>query len=140
MVEADPDVAAAMDILGFALYHENNGIATADDSVDAAAGQKRPREEEPKLVEGSESDENDARRRRVDGEEGGESAPTAAGNTLADVKAAVYGEVSRTIEDSVSIDDLCVEVDDRALVLQAVQSLEEDGKVMQSDGEVYLID
>ena len=52
----------------------------------------------------------------------------------------MYGEVSRTIEDSVSIDDLCVEVDDRALVLQAVQSLEEDGKVMQSDGEVYLID
>ena len=128
-----------MDILGFALYHENNGIATADDSVDAAAGQKRPREEEPKLVEGSESDENDAQRRRVDGEEGDESAP-AAGSTLADVMAAVYGEVSRTIEDSVSIDDLCVEVDDRALVLAAVQSLEEDGKVMQSDGEVYLID
>ena len=47
VAEADPDVAAAMDILSFALYHENTKVVGKEDANDASAlGQKRQRDED----------------------------------------------------------------------------------------------
>lgn len=142
VVEADPDVAAAMDILSFALYHENNKVVGEEDSNDATVGQKRQREEPDLTDSASDADavgENDAQRRRVE-ESSSSNNGQEAEDTLASLKTSIYQEVTKSLEDSVSIDDVCVHVDDRSLVLQAIQSLEEDGKVMQSEGEVYLID
>lgn len=134
-------MSAAMDILSFALYHENNKVVGEDAADDAAVlGQKRQREE-PDLTDASDVDEeNAAQRQRV--EEGAEESARGGGggNTLAELKAAVYSEVSRSLEDSVAVDDICTDVEDRAMVAQAINSLEEDGKIMQSEGEVYLID
>ena len=56
------------------------------------------------------------------------------------LKAGVYAEVTHSLEDSVSIDDICIDIKDRTMVDQAIRSLEDDGKVMRSEDEVYLID
>ena len=136
VVEADPDVAAAMDILSFALYHENTQVIGENDEV--AAGQKRQREE-PDLTDTSdpEDDENDTTKRQRE-----EAASQEQGdNTLAELKQTIYQELSRSLEDSIAIDDIATTVDvDRDLVLQAIQQLESENRIMQSDGEVYLID
>ena len=45
IVEAEPDCAAAMDILGFALYHENNSstqIELSEDDIEPNEYNKRP--------------------------------------------------------------------------------------------------
>ena len=148
VVEADPDVAAAMDILSFALYHENTKVVNGDDLnvVSPDLDKKRRRgEDEPDLADGSEEGADAQRRRRSDDDDVGDPSSTSAvsppgGDAFADLKAAVYAEVSRSLEDSVAIDDICANVEDRATVARAIQSLEDDGRVMRSDEEVYLID
>lgn len=126
-----------MDILSFALYHENNKVIGEDGNETSLVGQKR-RREEPDLTDSSDVDEEALRRQRVDGDGGNSSSNAASSDkTLADLKAAIYAEVTRSLEDSISIDDICTNVDDRALVARAVQMLEEDGKIMQSEGEIY---
>lgn len=133
MVEADPDVSAAMDILSFALYHENNKVI--EEGVnEPSVGQKR-RREEPDLTDSSDVEEA-LQRQRVD--ELDKNQITREDKTLADLKAAVYAEVTRSLDDSVSVDDICTNIDDRVLVAQAIQSLEDDGKIMLSEGEIYL--
>lgn len=151
VVEADPDVSAAMDILSFALYHENNKVVGADNteaSSRAVVGQKRPREEgndDNDLTDSSDVDEEALlqRQRIVDDDDDANKSNSNVGTSdkpLADLKVAIYAEVSRSLEDSISIEDICTNVDDRALVARAVQSLEEDGKIMLSEGEVYLVE
>ena len=147
VVEADPDVSAAMDILSFALYHENNKVVGADNteaSSRAVVGQKRPRVEDDNndLTDSSDVDEEALlqRQRVVDDDDANKSNSNASDKPLADLKVAIYAEVSRSLEDSISIEDICTNVDDRALVARAVQSLEEDGRIMLSEGEVYLVE
>ena len=146
VVEADPDVSAAMDILSFALYHENNKVVGADntEASRAVVGQKRTREEgsDNDLTDSSDVDEEALlqRQRVVDDDDANKSNSNASDKPLVDLKVAIYAEVSRSLEDSISIEDICTNVDDRALVARAVQSLEEDGKIMLSEGEVYLVE
>ena len=135
VVEAEPDVAAAMDILSFALYHENNQVIGENDA--RTSSQKRQREE-PDLTDTSDpdDDENDPKRQREEGtsQEQGDKG-------LADLKRTIFEELSRSLEDSIAIDDIASTVDvDRDLVLQAIQQLEAENKVMHADGEVFLID
>ena len=146
VVEADPDVSAAMDILSFALYHENNKVVGADntEASRAVVGQKRTREEgsDNDLTDSSDVDEEALlqRQRVVDDDDANKGNSNASDKPLADLKVAIYAEVSRSLEDSISIEDICTNVDDRALVARAVQSWEEDGKIMLSEGEVYLVE
>lgn len=140
VVEADPDVAAAMDMLSFALYHENNKVVDNPNDPAGAPGQKRPREE-PDITDTSDIEDNEGQRQRV--EEGSAAASSSAApqaEAVADLKASIYAEVSRSLEDSVSIDDICTQVEDRALVLQAIQSLDDEGKIIHNEGEIYLVD
>jgi hypothetical protein len=126
-----------MDILSFALYHENNKVIGEDGNETSLLGQKR-RREEPDLTDSSDVDEEVLQRQRVDDKGVSSNSNVASSDkTLADLKAAIYAEVTRSLEDSISIDDICTNVDDRALVARAVQMLEEDGKIMQSEGEIY---
>jgi len=147
VVESDPDVSAAMDILSFALYHENTKVVNGEDVnvVSPDLDKKRRREGgEPDLADGSEEGADAQRRRRsdddVDDPSSTPAVPPPGGDAFADLKAAVYGEVSRSLEDSVAVDDICANVEDRAMVARAIRSLEDDGRVMRSDEEVYLID
>mmetsp|Transcript_34637 Transcript_34637/g.63966 ORF Transcript_34637/g.63966 Transcript_34637/m.63966 type:complete len:814 (+) Transcript_34637:258-2699(+) len=136
VVEADPDVAAAMDILSFALYHENNKVVENPNDPDPALGQKRQLEE-PDLNGAPGVEEHDTKRQRV---EDADAPSVPKKNTLAELKREVYTEVSKSLEDSVTFDDICLHIEDRALVRQAIDSLEEDMRVMYSEGEVYLVD
>jgi hypothetical protein len=54
----------------------------------------------------------------------------------------VYNEITVYIEshhDSVSIDDICIEIVDRTMVDQAISSLVDEGKVMRRVNRVYWI-
>lgn len=136
VVEAEPDVAAAMDILSFALYHENNQVIGENDV--AAASKKRQREE-PDLTDTSDPEDEESETSKRQREEAASNERS--NSTLADLKQAIYQEVSRSLEDSIAIDDIATTVDvDRDLVLQAIQQLEAENRIIQSDGEVYLID
>ena len=134
VVEAEPDVAAAMDILSFALYHENNQVIGENDVV--ASGQKRQREETDVTdTSDPEDEENDTSKRQREGD------ASSGDKTLADLKQTIYQEISRSLEDSIAVDDIATTVDvDRDLVLKAIQQLESEDKIMHSDGEIYLID
>jgi len=139
VVEADPDVAVAMDILSFALYHENNKVVDNPNDPTAAVIQKR-RREELDVTDTSDIEDNKAQRQRVEEDITAASSSDPHVAALADLKVSVYEEVSRSLEDCVSIDDICTQVQDRALVLQAVQSLDDEGKVMHNEGDIYLVD
>jgi len=94
VVEADPDVAAAMDILSFALYHENTKVVNGDDLnvVSPDLDKKRRRgEDEPDLADGSEEGADAQRRRRSDDDDVGDPSSTPAvpppgGDAFADLK------------------------------------------------------
>ena len=97
VVEADPDVAAAMDILSFALYHENTKvIGEGDSNDDTALGQKRQRED-PEVTDASDVEENDAQKERVEGAGAADASSSLAPpgqDALTDLKAAVYAKVT----------------------------------------------
>ena len=127
-------MAAAMDILSFALYHENNEVID-----DIHQGRKRQRQElvtDSSDTEELDSDEKNPKRQAAVTE----TSIPAIDTGMMEIKRAVYQQVSQSLEASVALDDICVETDDREMVLQAIQSLEEDGKVLITAGEVYLVD
>lgn len=140
VVEADPDVAAAMDMLSFALYHENTKVIGEDGNTDSMTGQKRDREA-PELTDTSDVEENIAQRQRVE-EDAAEQAASSSPQeeSVESLRQAIYQEVTKSGADSVNVDTICKHVDDRALVAQAIQSLEDDGKLMLGDGEVFLVE
>jgi hypothetical protein len=135
VVEADPDVAAAMDILSFALYHENNEVV---DEAQNELSRKRHREEpitDSSDTEEGESSEKDPKRQAA--------APEASRSdeSLMEIKRAIYDQLSKGADDGVSLEEVCPNIADRDSVLQALQSLEADGKVMLDDeNNVYLTD
>mmetsp|Transcript_24114 Transcript_24114/g.57154 ORF Transcript_24114/g.57154 Transcript_24114/m.57154 type:complete len:823 (+) Transcript_24114:224-2692(+) len=144
-VEAEPDVAAAMDILSFALYHENNKVLhegdeqKADDEGTAALGKR----DEPDLTDGSDGGDIPGKRRRTDGageDDAPEAEDPASEMSADDLKQAIYLQVSRDLADSVPLGSVMADNPDRAAVLRAVQSLEDDGRVMVSEDEVYVVD
>lgn len=136
MVEADPDVGAAMDILSFALYHENNQVIE-DNSLPLA--DKRKRDEPVTPVgsdeENSDTEETNAKRQR----EEIESAPAVPTNLLNDAQQSIYEEVSKSLEGSVDIEEVCDHIEDRNLVKQAAQLLHDDGKIYISDGILHQV-
>lgn len=121
-----------MDILSFALYHENNEVI---DDAQNALNRKRLREEpitDSSDAEEGESSQSDPKRQVA--------ASAAADSQSMEIKRSIYEQVSKAIEGSVPVQELCLDINDRDLVLQALQSLESDGKVIVDDDEVYLVD
>ena len=59
------------------------------------------------------------------------SSATSSDKPLADLKVAIYANVTRSLKDSIYIDDICINVDDRALV-GAVPSLFRKRKPQQT--------
>lgn len=124
VVEADPDCTAAMDILGFALYHENNADMTPESGTvpvtpDSSAGNEY-------------SDEGDSRstkRQRLD-----ES------DVTNDIKYKIWDEINKSSEGQISMNDVCTDITDRELIQTAVAEMEKEGRVMFSDGFLYQVD
>ena len=124
IVEADPDCAVAIDILGFALYHESNhnvADVTDDEGVHGTN------------VSDDENEGNDAKKRRLDGTN------NSAESGELDLCKRLWNEITQTGEDQASIEGLCTDVTDRKLIQSALETMDRDGRVMIQDDVVYLI-
>jgi len=133
IVEADPDVAGAMDILSFALYHENN------DTV-AGEGQNEEREDGTEQSQSSRDLEQQRGRKRArlsDGN-GNTESPKDATIDLAALLPRIWTELQEA-NGEMEIKNICSDVADRALVKSAVQELEEQEKIMVDEETVYLV-
>ena len=126
VVEAEPDCRVAMDILGFALYHENNGdVAGATQKVEKASD----------ITDDSDSsvgdDEIGNKRMRLD-EEGTSS-------KSGPVKVQVWDKIV-SAGGEVPLEEVCAAMDDRDEVMEAVDEMVKEGRVYVSDGNLYQID
>ena len=123
VVEAEPDCKVAMDILGFALYHENNGNVDGSISkLDTVS------EDESDSSDGD--DEIGSKRQRLD-EEGNSS--------YSAIKARIWDEITAG-DGQLPLEEACPAVDDRDRVMKAVDEMVDEGRVMVSDGIVYTIE
>ncbi|CAB9497810.1 licensing factor MCM3 [Seminavis robusta] len=126
-VEAEPDCRAAMDILSFALYHENN------DTVDGAAptaspSKKRPQEvseDEEGFVEDESSESTDPKRQRV------------SADSLQSIKTLLWEEISK--EGDIALEDIGANFGDQDQVKAAIQALTDEGRIIVEDGTVFQI-
>jgi hypothetical protein len=125
VVEAEPDCKVAMDILSFALYHENNGevagvmpkVSDAEDNSDESSYG---------------DDELSNKRRRLDDEE-------VASSKSNSVKAQIWEEVVAR-EGELPLEETCTGIEDRNKVIKAVDEMVQEGRLMVSDGIIYMID
>ena len=133
-VEADPDVAGAMDILSFALYHENNDTVVADE------GQKEESEDGTEQSQSSRDLEQQRGRKRVRLSDGNGNAESPKDSTidLATLLPRIWTELQEANGEK-EIKNVCSDIADRALVKSAVQELEEQEKVMVDEETVYLV-
>lgn len=136
VVAAEPDCEVAMDILSFALYHENHhNVAGA--TAAAAAGEKRV------VSDVGESDEeasetSSPKRSRTDGDAAvdGQAAPS---TTYQALKTRLWDKIAEN-DGQLDIDELGEDFGDRDTVMAAIQSMAQDGRVMETDGIVYQVD
>lgn len=124
VVQAEPDCKVAMDILGFALYHENGGNVDGTTSkVDTVSD-----DESDSSVVGD-IDESSNKRRRLDDE----------GRSSNAIKARIWDEITAG-EGELPLEEACPTMDDRDSVMKAVDEMVDEGRVMVSDGIMYMIE
>lgn len=129
VVEAGADCEVAMDILSFALYHDNNS------TISPAEGDE---EETPEPVEvsdegepgDSDSDEPASKKQRLDAPDEEQQ--------LQDLKRRVWDQITRGSGEA-AIDELLVG-EDRDQLAEALEALEEEGRIMSQEGMVYTMD
>lgn len=136
-VEATPDCEAAMDILGFALYHENNN------NVDGSVPKPKPTEvsvcptkkristvSEGETTDGTaDSPENPGQKRQRTSTEDTEQA----------IKKRLWEEFSKR-DGELPMKDIGEDFGDRDAVMSAITALAEEGRLMITDNIVYQLD
>ena len=127
IVEAEADVGSAMDILSFALYHENNNVA----------GNDKSRPDTPEL-----EDPRPGKRMRTESTEEGDGSGGSAGTQKRkehpDLKARIWNEL-RAADGAKALDELCEDVEDRSQIDSVIRELADEQKVMSDDdGMVYV--
>lgn len=125
LVEANPDCSTAMDILAFALYHENNcndsgfsfsSVGMTDINIlntTPCTSGKRPRQNI--------------------------QAKTSCAPSSSDLSSRLWEEIVRSETDEVMIKSLCSDIADRHLILNTLQSMDIEGRIMLQDDIVYQI-
>ena len=130
IVEAELDVGAAMDILSFALYHENINTGEKElrpDTPDLEEQRpgKRARTDDPD----AEDDDDDEKKKEESSNQKKE---------VNDLKTRIWNEL-RASDGAKPMDELCEDVEDRASIDAVIQQLTDEQKVMaDEDGMVYL--
>ncbi|KAI2502649.1 MCM OB domain [Fragilaria crotonensis] len=125
VVEAEPDVKIAMDILGYALYHESNhdGLMQVEE-----VGKSLPEVSDDSDTDGV----SPAKRQRMDDGQSSQSA------SFAVVKSRVWDDIVKLADEGeMVIDNLCKDVQNRELVKAVVDELERENRVVVTDGVVY---
>ena len=113
-----------MDILSFALYHENNG--------DVARTMPKVSDAEDNSDESSYGDDElSSKRRRLDKE--------IASSKSNSVKAQIWEEVVAG-DGELPLEKTCAGIEDRDEVIKAVDEMVQEGRLMVSDGIIYMID
>jgi len=124
-VDAEPDCSQAMDILSFALYHENKSIQSPDDSASDPA-----------------TEEHSNKRLRVEDSAEMPKEPSLLNigskdlNTLQSVKDQIWDAV-RNSDGQVSLEEIPIE--DKVLKLKAISELSKEGRIMESDEVLYMV-
>lgn len=127
IVEAEEDVGAAMDILSFALYHENREVVSdrpdTPDLEEARPG-KRMRTDESETDSESAPENDDS-----------QISPSSA----TELKERIWDELKEA-DGAKPRDEFCENIDDRASVNAIIEELAKEQKVMvdEDDGMVYL--
>jgi len=122
IVEADPDCKVAIDILGFALYHENNYTIS----------------EKPVESDNENSDEIEIdrrKRKRLNMEEGILSEE----ERMRRIKEKIWDEMSKEGDGQLPVDNACLDIKDRKSVVKALEQMEADGRVMIGEGMIFQI-
>lgn len=134
VVEADPDCAAALDILSFALYHDNKNNYENPTTYNIGT-EGRPITPELPEKESTFISEDEAgnvkKRMRMDDE-------LAKSSNISSTQ--IWDKLNQTGEGEISIEDLCGDGMDKSSVLETLEIMEQEGRVMTSDGIVYQID
>jgi DNA replication licensing factor MCM3 len=126
VVEADPDVKIAMDILGFALYHE--------DDIGAQMTQDPESKKRSYVV----SDEEDGvmvseKSRRIEDESLNVDKPI---ENL--IRTKIWQEITENGEfGELPMDRLCTNIQDRSLVNKIVSEFADQNRVVLTDGVIY---
>jgi DNA replication licensing factor MCM3 len=125
VVEAEPDVKMAMDILGFALYHDHDiGAQTTEDSESKKRSHVVSDEEDGGMPE---------KNRRIE-----DSDVKAKDSTDDIIRAQVWREITENGEyGEIAIDSLCTDIEDRNLVNRILSELSEQNRVVITDGVIY---
>lgn len=127
IVEAEPDCEAAMDILSFALYHENIGTSKPMALIPEEPAAPAAVSDEDEGDSGVESDTEEpiAKKQRVDDPD----------DALQKIKSQVWEQIMRS-DGAAEIDDLLPELE-RDQVEEALKALEVEGRIMMEEGLVY---
>jgi len=118
IVEAEPDVLVATDILSYALYHENHHNISTNNEI----GQQSS----PNLVDDEEDLEPDSKKLRV------------SSSSLSSLKQRIWQELSAQGEGT--IEEIYTSYDEtREFILKVLQELEADNKIMIVDDLVVTV-
>lgn len=113
-----------MDILSFALYHENTEISETPMAI--SKGDTRPAVSDDSDSE--EDDKNVSKRLRLDKDT----------KVSSELQARIWDELTKSSGGhELTLDDICDDVEDRAMVRSVVDAMAEDGKLMVVDRVIY---
>ena len=124
-MEADPDCKAAIDILSFALYHENN--QAIGDGVGTGSG--------PTTIN---INEDDNKKRKRGSSVSFDDADNSQQEVMRRIKEKIWDQLSKS-EGELSIEEVCKDIDDRGLVMKALSEIELDERIMIAEGVVFQI-
>ena len=127
-VEAEPDCQQAMDILSFALYHENGDVGNTLNEPSSVAAQVSDGEVE----DGDDTNEFEPATKKRKSDLVGQDDP------LQTLKRQLWDQVVEN-DGAVEFDSLCEDIE-RERVTTAMNLLIEEGRLMLSNGIVYQID
>lgn len=130
VVEAEPDCEVAMDILSFALYHDNKTNNTILEEGDEGEGPEPVEVSDEGEIGDSDSEGPVSKKQRLDAvnEE----------DQLQELKRRVWDEIARGSGEA-AVDDLLVGTD-RMQLAEALEALEDEGRIMSQEGMVYTMD
>ena len=134
-VEAEPDCEIAMDILGFALYHENNHNVDGSTPVPTSPSPTKKRvqevsEDDNASDESNTPEEGSQKRQRTSAD---------AADPEQAIKTRLWEEFSKR-DGELPLEDIGEDFGDRDDVMAAIKTLTDEGRLMVSDDIVYQLD
>ena len=127
-VEAKPDCEVAMDVLSFALYHDDGEQRKEGDAEDPQSEEAQVTVEVSDEGEEGESDSDDlepaSKRQRTDDVSDEDK-----------LKSRILMELAQNDDGYLPLDDICQDVEDRDVITQSIESLASEGKIMMDEDE-----